>query len=785
MKRRISLLLTLALCGSVVAPMGTTAVAAESPVDQQLTQVTEIVKKTLGIGNEYTDFYGNMEEKGLVSMWSLNWSNEEKKLHVTADTNGKVLWYYLDFTNEPWNNDSNLPSFPKTSRVTARQTAQTFMEKVLGENESIVFDTDSSASDTDNHMFNGKILLNELPSPFTFSVTVDGENNEIIRFFRSEDSYSNDTFLGTVPSPKASAGEGNSAKQLKKTLKLKLEYVSDTTSGTPTPVTPRDDADKAESSSSSDQQQPAKRAVLRYLPEDIDSYYVDASTGFLVNLTERYKEVADSGEYLFGQEAAADMENGMGGGSGNMKMSASRSLSTAEQAGVDKLRNLLSKDRLNQKLRGMDKLGLDNYSLTDFRYWIEENPEAKTQGKDQEKAKGQVTVYARLSYVGKDDPDNQRTSFVMNARTGEIQSISSSTYYDEERISPIVSEEQAQQKAMVFLRSLWPEEADELECYESRTDLPGGMHYFTFARKVNGYFFPEHYFEVGVSTDNGIIRELNWNFDKEYTFQDAKNLISAEEAQDAWFASYQTTLGYQLVPTALNPSDVRWQPLGNALIDTLTAQGRKYYHTLCLTYRLTRDTDYVGVDAVTAKLVEPFTYHGRGVCVYTDIENAAAKEQIESLAQYGIGFPGETFQPDKQLTQLDWLFLLATARGSYFGEFNGDVIDESIIDDLYNQAYRFGLLTAEQRNEEAVLSRGETVKMLLDCAGLQEIAQLPGIFKCAFVDAAEIPTSYYGYAALAQGMKIVPAEGTQPFAATTSATRSDAAVMLYNYMNRG
>ena len=73
------------------------------------------------------------------------------------------------------------------------------------------------------------------------------------------------------------------------------------------------------------------------------------------------------------------------------------------------------------------------------------------------------------------------------------------------------------------------------------------------------------------------------------------------------------------------------------------------------------------------------------------------------------------------------------------------------------------------------------VRLLLDSLGYKEFASLQGIFRCDFTDAAEIPEPLMGYAALAQGMKLVTSE---TFDAAGTATRAQAAVMLYNLMAR-
>ena len=229
--------------------------------------------------------------------------------------------------------------------------------------------------------------------------------------------------------------------------------------------------------------------------------------------------------------------------------------------------------------------------------------------------------------------------------------------------------------------------------------------------------------------------------------------MDQQAALDAWFATYTTQLGYLAVPTGE---------------DTVS---------LVLAYCLDREENWTGLDAKTGQPVSNRTEEP--VITYDDLEGNWAQTQVEALADYGIGYYGGSFQPDKQLTQLDLVALLASTQGYRYlpGE-------EDAADNLYRYAYDMGLLTAAQRDDDALMTRGDTVKMLLDSAGYGEVAALEGIFRCAYADEADIPAAYYGYAALAQGMGIVGGDGAGCFAAQRIATRLEAAVMLYNFMNR-
>ena len=74
--------------------------------------------------------------------------------------------------------------------------------------------------------------------------------------------------------------------------------------------------------------------------------------------------------------------------------------------------------------------------------------------------------------------------------------------------------------------------------------------------------------------------------------------------------------------------------------------------------------------------------------------------------------------------------------------------------------------------------------MLLDSLGYKQVANLPGIFRCDFSDADAIPAGEMGYAALAQGLGIVHGGDGLDYAAGRSASRAEAATMLWQYMKR-
>ena len=86
MKRYFSLFLSALL----LLTLGTPALAAEAKTDQRLAQAAAMAKKSLGIGDDYETFHGELWENELAPVWSMNWEREEDSIHVTATGSGRI-----------------------------------------------------------------------------------------------------------------------------------------------------------------------------------------------------------------------------------------------------------------------------------------------------------------------------------------------------------------------------------------------------------------------------------------------------------------------------------------------------------------------------------------------------------------------------------------------------------------------------------------------------------------------------------------------------------------------
>ena len=726
MKRWIAFALSAALLGSLSLPAMAEPEPEEETADVRLARVTESVKNTLDLDtDEFTDFYGDVSQQELGTTWSLRWTGDSLSLNVEALEDGTVVGYWRNDNTNSYRYSPNLPAFPKGDVEQAKAAASDFFQKVLDPaTESVKLDEFPGYErlNRTSYSFYGQILLNGLPSPLSFSMEVRSSDNVVTNFYRDAPSTS---FLGNIPSATPAVSRADAEKALRTTRNLELIYVT----------SEEDDA----------------RAVLRYVPKDEATLYVDAQTGELVEPgSGRYRTTMASGAAPEEMEMAADADNG----------SAKRSLNEVELSGVAKMEGVLDANALDGRVRNESAYQLGDYTLVSSQYRL-----VKDDGEE-----GVENVLCTMRYSKKDaeDPWQDSRTFTVNARTGEVRSLWGNGKWDKDRKS-VVTLSRAQEIAQAFL-GRFTSTAAQMPLYATNdTTAEGNYAYnFTFARKVNGYFYPSNTCVLSVDRMTGAICGVQYNYDRNISFEAPRDLVSADAAMDAWMGTFDVKLAYRYLDKSLNPA----VPLESKLIDA----GYTQFYSLLLSYALETEDYCPGIDAKTGEPVV-FPQESGAEISYDDIAGDAAEAEIARLAAYGIGYDGGAFRPAKDLTQWDAVCLLASTSG---WRLNPEKADDDMKNSVYETAYRMGALTREERNENAVLTRGDLVKLLLNSAGYGAVANLSGIFTCPYTDSAEIPAADMGYAALASGFGL--ASGI--YAGSAAATRADAAQMLCRLMER-
>lgn len=712
MKRILSTILSIATTLSLIT---VPAFAIENTADQRLTDITIKTKQLLNIGNEYTNFYGDLVENELVSHWDLNWSSDDANLSVTATESGKISYYYYSSKNKDYDN-YRYGTIPKISNMQldeAKDIAESFVKNLLDKNQAIG-ETDEYYSIYDSTFREqGSILLNGLNAGLSFDITVDINTLKVTRFSQT---VIEEMIMGDIPSSESKTDLNIAKDKLKSTLDFDLVYQLDKDS---------------------------KTAVLKYIPKTSDEYYVDAQTGELINLSELYRKV--NGKLV--PDYNKNMNNMEGSSEDSITGNAS-GLTEVEKQGIEKMEGVLSKDQIQSKLRSIKELGLDQYNISSINYRL--NTETNE-------------VIANISLSSKTSVTDKSKSISCNAKTCELISVSSWNRRDNDKTVAKVSGTEAEKLAHDFISKLWKTETDSTKLKDKSLwtkDSYNNQHTFTYVQNVNDIYLPSNSITVGIDIDTGCISTLRKNWTYNIKFESLDNIITKDEAIDIWSKALNTELVYERVPVKISEVN-HIEPLYDKLIEA----GYSYFYKFKLAYVDNKPSteSYTSIVAKTGE-IEKYKYNVRGSKYYTDIDGYKYQSEIEILNKFGIGWDEDKCLPNKTVTQLDMIKLVLSTLG-YSTYYRNDNAEE-ILDRLYETAYRMGIITKAERNQNLELKVEDVVKMLLNSCGYKDVAKL------------NIYNQSNGYIAIAKGFGMIDSD------ASTIASRGDALHMMYKLINR-
>lgn len=669
--------------------------AAAASQEERLSAVTLAVKKQLPISDEYTDFYGEPRTDGAQMVWSLHWSNDADHLSIEALENGTILSYYC---NRP-DSDTTRKTITGSSREQAtRLAAQSFLKQVLRAQESAVL-VENLCEPSDAY-YAGTIYYQQLPTDNSFTVRIAGDTPYIESFYRS--GY----MTGQIPAadPKitiAAAREG-----LQKSQSMRIYYV----------------ADAADTS----------KYVLRYLPATTDTWYVDAHSGELVNLSQMQRDFyenlgGDKNVEGINERSAATMDSAAGG------------LTGAEQAGAALLKDALSKEQIDKQLRAISALGLSQYELKDYQYTVL-NP------------KKDPTVLMSLSYRNAAEETHYK-EIQVNAKTGQLRRVQ--TWGGSAEVS-FLQGDAAQTKAAAFLQTAVPDLFAQT-ALEQAEPTEQNARWTVYTRLVHDYPVQGDSLRVAIEEKTGHIYSFYNNWTESAVFAAPATTVAPSQALTSYLErAQQTTLQYISLPAQTSDGKITAQWI---LAYVLQPTDGRYCN---------------GIDAITG---QPCYNQPQNSVQYTD---TADYPQINALASSGIGYQAAQFEPAKPLTQEAALALLYSMKSGSLYRFDDDEARER----LYRNAYRDGILTAAQYAPNEVLTRAQMIQYVIRGIGYGQAAELTGIFQSSFADEAQIPQQYYGAIAIAQGLGLIRGDEQNVFHPNDKASRMQLAFVLYQYLNR-
>jgi hypothetical protein len=733
-------LLAAMLAAVMLLSMGLSASAASGgdALDSRLAAVTLKVKEKLNIGDDYTDFYGDLESEGSRPIWRLNWYMEDNELSVSAGEDGTVysLSFY-DYNETGYYDAGYAPHFPRLSRAEAQKELEKLIAPLLGKNESVRFtEREDNARDADSYYFYGTLCVNSVPTIFSVRASLRLSDLRLTSYNRS-DSYT--VVKGGYPSASPKISQADALELFRGVYTSKLEYAC----------------------------YDGKNARLVYLFSKDDDYLVNAATGKLFKRSELY---AGRGDSFSGaaENSSADAAEAPEAESNKA------ALTDTELKGIAKLEGALSADKLDGIIRSDKLLGVTNgYELKRVDYSLDTETDEITAyvsysialtSSDCASVGLSVSDYNKLTEEGY--RPGAYKNYTIHGKTGELMS-GYTNYrgmgYDYEAKEKPVAELSEAVKAWLGAKYA---NFSETKLYNSNyTDYSVERDSYTFAQHVNGYFFPENQISLSVNRASGCIDDFGFFWNDEVSFETpADTLISAEKALDVYMASFNELLKYELDRSENISGEYIWPEEGKAV----------------LTWQLEADGCVHGVYAADGSLAAAEkSVAGSEKFTYSDLGSEPERAKIEKLAQYGIGFPGGEFKAAQKLTEKEMLAFFLSATGNTFPE----ELDKDDLDTLYTMARSYGLYDG-QRHPDRAVTRVDAVRSLVSALGYSEIASLSGIYAVPFSDAGEIGEANLGYVALAKGLGIISGDAKGTFRPNSALSRKEAAVMLYNLMSR-
>ena len=332
--------------------------------------------------------------------------------------------------------------------------------------------------------------------------------------------------------------------------------------------------------------------------------------------------------------------------------------------------------------------------------------------------------------------ENNGERFVLDAQTKELKSFYSYNYSYDVKTDKKLSEKEISDAEKV-IDAVIKKYAGTVSLKGNETSAKNEYVSKSYIRLENNV--PVDGNSISVTYKDGKITSYSKYFEDK-TFVPLEGIIAAEEA-------YNKILGYH--------------PIKLCYLNT----GEEY--KLCYTLDLVNG--YVEIDAKTGEKTREIQ---NAFNFYNDIEKHWCKTAVEKLAQIGISFEGESFEPEKEITQLEMLRLFGAAV-KYTSYLTLDA------ENLYKTLERENIVPKTERADTSPVLREDAFVYLIRFLGYERVAKAEEIFTTKFADHNLISKGKLGYASILSGLKVINGNGglVKP---KDNLTRAEAVVMIYN-----
>lgn len=696
-------------------------ITSTDPTSDSLKSAILAVKGKITIPEDYTQFNYNFNDSTnyTEAYWSLTWSKPDSNgsIIVNCDSNNHIIYY------NKYDDSKSATGIAKYLKSELKDTALKFITQIAPETKDCLKLTDSGYLNTysSNYYYTFQRVNNGVDFPDnTAVVNVNSISGEVTM---ASISWLYDT---QIPDSKAKLTKDEATALIKKNLKMKLVYRTNYSNIV---------YDKTGNDSNT------QNAFLVYEPSQ-DYISIDAKSGEVYNTKSQW--------------ANANSANGSGNSlMETMKSSGDSStteLTEDELAKVKELGNLISKSKAIKLVTGNSSLYIDK-NLTKCTATLDKYNDGNGDN-------------SYVWYVSLSDPrevtDTSSYTYrgyawaTVDALTGKIKSFYSSmnNYYDYAKqkwntVKIKYNKDECKGFLETFFKSqmkdyfknsvLSTTQEDYIAYYDAKQQPVYGGYAYQYNRVNEGIEFMDNYITGSVDGVTGKIYSFGSNWNKNVTFQTSKGAITADQAMDYYLNNEGYGLKYEI--SQINKPD---SESNNGTYSVEYKVRLVYRPDISPAYISPFTGGQLNANGEVYKETKPYTYK--------DIDNSQLNRNILLLADMNIGFDGDNFLPNQNITLGEIKTLL-----SYVG------------------------YTTTEGDDKKLITKEELAGLFINWLGLEKLSKLK-IYSTGYNDENQIDSQYVGAVALAKGLGIITGDSYNNFNPKKNITRYEAVNYIMGFI---
>lgn len=418
----------------------------------------------------------------------------------------------------------------------------------------------------------------------------------------------------------------------------------------------------------------------------------------------------------------------------NLKEAAAEeSLSPAEQSAVSKLEGIISKEKAVEIVYRDFPL-LKELKLSNSNFYQSSRGMLGDTGIWQFSFNNEDGIYANVSVDA----------------LSEI--VVSYNYGGKEFKGEDISYEAAKKMSDDLIKRLNPERFVSLELDKHNKLMNNGDIYsFNYKRKIGDSYISEEGFDVGISKKGGFLSSysLRWS---EGNIGIEKDSITKDQAYNIFFKDNPMELY----------GEVYYSPDGEK------AEGR-------FVWSPAKRNSMISV--VNGKLL---TYDGKEMLdpiAYSDVKGSKYEKSINGLKDLGYGYRLGKFEPEKVMTQIDFLYLIMS---------NSLDFDESLVnrDKIVRAALDRNIIKKNEVKPDLKFTLLDYAKYIVKNNNLEKIAQNTEIFANLYKNSEEIKKVDLGYLNLSYALGFIELSEDGSVKVYKQLTRGGFADLFYKYLTK-